>query len=374
MHLLNVTTATLDDLIEPVDLGQRAGGDGGGVLLGQRPRGAGGGLARTGLPELRLARAARTCGIRCRSTSGSSGWRRGRGWSWCGCSAATTGGPTAATGWRRWRGSGGSRWRCCRGSAGRTTRGWRRCRRSAEERAGAARPTSARAGRRTWRRCWRGWRGSPGGRGAGARRCRGPGCGPAGGCVALADARPAGGRWCRSSSIARCCSPGDHAPVEALVGGAGRRRGSRGCRSSCRACATRRSLAVVEAALRRLRPAALVTATAFAAARTAALFDRLGVPVFQVVPATTRREAWAGGQRGLAPADLAMHVVLPELDGRILAGAVSFKEAGGAGRAARAGAAGEPAGAGPGRAGGAADRGVAAAGGDAGGRSGGWRC
>ena len=51
------------------------------------------------------------------------------------------------------------------------------------------------------------------------------------------------------------------------------------------------------------------------------------VPVFQVVPATTRREAWADGQRGLAPADLAMHVVLPELDGRILAGAVSFKAA-----------------------------------------------
>ena len=45
-----------------------------------------------------------------------------------------------------------------------------------------------------------------------------------------------------------------------------------------------------------------------------------GVPVFQVMPATTRREAWAGGPRGLAPADLAMHVVLPELDGRILAG------------------------------------------------------
>jgi len=41
--------------------------------------------------------------------------------------------------------------------------------------------------------------------------------------------------------------------------------------------------------------------------------------------ATTRREAWASGQRGLAPADLAMHVVLPELDGRILAGAISFK-------------------------------------------------
>src|SRR5690606_38785692 len=39
-----------------------------------------------------------------------------------------------------------------------------------------------------------------------------------------------------------------------------------------------------------------------------------------------RREAWEKGDRGLAPADLAMHVVLPELDGRVMAGAISFKE------------------------------------------------
>ena len=45
----------------------------------------------------------------------------------------------------------------------------------------------------------------------------------------------------------------------------------------------------------------------------------------QVIVATTRRDAWEKSQRGLAPADLAMHVVMPELDGRILAGALSFK-------------------------------------------------
>ncbi|MEO8668187.1 MAG: cobaltochelatase subunit CobN, partial [Bauldia sp.] len=80
-----------------------------------------------------------------------------------------------------------------------------------------------------------------------------------------------------------------------------------------------------------LRPAAMITATAFAVGAEpgeTALFDRLCVPVFQVVIATTRREAWVKGQRGLAPADLAMHVVLPELDGRIMAGAISFKDAG----------------------------------------------
>ncbi|MGV2979018.1 cobaltochelatase subunit CobN [Camelimonas sp. ID_303_24] len=80
----------------------------------------------------------------------------------------------------------------------------------------------------------------------------------------------------------------------------------------------------------RLKPAALVTATAFAAAGAddgPGLFAELGVPVFQVIVATTRRSAWADGQRGLTPADTAMHVALPEVDGRALAGALSFKDA-----------------------------------------------
>jgi len=88
------------------------------------------------------------------------------------------------------------------------------------------------------------------------------------------------------------------------------------------------SLAFVEQAFADLRPAAIITATAFAAGAepgAQTLFDRAGVPVFQVITATTRRDAWTKNQRGLAPADLAMHVVLPELDGRILAGAISFK-------------------------------------------------
>ena len=41
--------------------------------------------------------------------------------------------------------------------------------------------------------------------------------------------------------------------------------------------------------------------------------------------ATTQRAAWCDSARGLGAADLAMHVVLPELDGRVLAGAVAFK-------------------------------------------------
>src|SRR5215470_4978198 len=84
----------------------------------------------------------------------------------------------------------------------------------------------------------------------------------------------------------------------------------------------------VRAALARLKPAVVVTATAFAA--TAATgeptpFDETDVPVLQAVIATTRRSAWSQSPRGLGPADLAMHVVLPELDGRVLQGAIAFK-------------------------------------------------
>src|SRR6516162_7035557 len=84
----------------------------------------------------------------------------------------------------------------------------------------------------------------------------------------------------------------------------------------------------VRAALGRLKPAVIVTATAFAAAAAAGEptpFDEIDVPVLQAVIATTRRSAWSQSPRGLGPADLAMHVVLPELDGRVLQGVIAFK-------------------------------------------------
>ena len=52
------------------------------------------------------------------------------------------------------------------------------------------------------------------------------------------------------------------------------------------------------------------------------------MPVFQVALSTASRSAWVEGDRGLSPADMAMHVVLPEVDGRLFAGIASFKEAG----------------------------------------------
>ena len=79
-----------------------------------------------------------------------------------------------------------------------------------------------------------------------------------------------------------------------------------------------------------LVPAAIVNATAFSARGEddTTPLDGAGVPVFQVALATSDREGWEGSPRGLSPADLAMHVVLPEIDGRLFAGVVSFKQPG----------------------------------------------
>ncbi|MET4898219.1 cobaltochelatase subunit CobN [Sphingomonadaceae bacterium jetA1] len=79
-----------------------------------------------------------------------------------------------------------------------------------------------------------------------------------------------------------------------------------------------------------LAPVAIVNATAFSAKGEddTTPLDGAGVPVFQIALATSDREGWAGAARGLSPADLAMHVVLPEIDGRLFAGVVSFKQAG----------------------------------------------
>ena len=87
--------------------------------------------------------------------------------------------------------------------------------------------------------------------------------------------------------------------------------------------------AFVRGALERLKPAVVVTTTAFAACGEGegSPLDATDAAVLQAVIATTRRAAWRESPRGLGPADLAMHVVLPELDGRVLAGAIAFKDA-----------------------------------------------
>src|SRR5580658_1185584 len=91
----------------------------------------------------------------------------------------------------------------------------------------------------------------------------------------------------------------------------------------------REASAFLRQTLERLKPSLIVTMTAFAAGGGTdepAPLDAPGVPVFQVVSAITKRAAWRDSPRGLGAADLAMHVVLPELDGRVLAGAIAFKD------------------------------------------------
>src|SRR5690348_1310413 len=77
-------------------------------------------------------------------------------------------------------------------------------------------------------------------------------------------------------------------------------------------------------------PPAIVNVTAFSAMADDGTtpFDAASCPVFQVALSTARKEDWASSLRGLSPADLAMHVVLPEVDGRLSAGVVSFKSSG----------------------------------------------
>ncbi|ASJ71829.1 cobaltochelatase subunit CobN [Granulosicoccus antarcticus] len=49
------------------------------------------------------------------------------------------------------------------------------------------------------------------------------------------------------------------------------------------------------------------------------------VPVLQVILSGGNQEGWEADTQGLSPRDIAMHVALPEVDGRIITRAVSFK-------------------------------------------------
>jgi cobaltochelatase CobN len=122
---------------------------------------------------------------------------------------------------------------------------------------------------------------------------------------------------------------GDTAPVDALCEALST-RGLAAAPLMVTSLKDREAAAFLGAAFAQLDPAAIVTVTGFAASDGASAptpLDAAGVPVFQVVSATTRRAAWQDSARGLGAADLAMHVVLPELDGRVLTGVVALKDA-----------------------------------------------
>ena len=73
-------------------------------------------------------------------------------------------------------------------------------------------------------------------------------------------------------------------------------------------------------------PDIILDATAFSAGENAHPLADAGVPILQVALANAPAAAWQESKRGLSTTDLAMHVVLPEADGRIFTRAISFKE------------------------------------------------
>ena len=74
----------------------------------------------------------------------------------------------------------------------------------------------------------------------------------------------------------------------------------------------------------------ILNTTAFALSQPGAAvstpFDHLDCPVLQVVLAGSDEAQWRASANGLSSRDIAMNVALPEVDGRLLAGAVSFKD------------------------------------------------
>jgi len=86
------------------------------------------------------------------------------------------------------------------------------------------------------------------------------------------------------------------------------------------------AVAVVRQAIQARRPDVIVTTTAFSARDDESfVLDEANCPILQAIPVGSAKDAWEASPRGLSAADLAMQIALPEFDGRIAAGPVSFK-------------------------------------------------
>ncbi|WP_030541162.1 cobaltochelatase subunit CobN [Sphingobium sp. DC-2] len=88
----------------------------------------------------------------------------------------------------------------------------------------------------------------------------------------------------------------------------------------------------LRAAMTQTPPDVILNATAFAASapgepRTPSILEQADCPILQTVFASAEEQAWQASARGLGPRDLAMHIALPEVDGRLFTRAVAFKAA-----------------------------------------------
>ncbi|MGA9823514.1 MAG: cobaltochelatase subunit CobN, partial [Methylocystis sp.] len=89
--------------------------------------------------------------------------------------------------------------------------------------------------------------------------------------------------------------------------------------------------AFLREAIGAFKPDVIVNTTAFSArGADGCVLDLADAPVLQAALSTSSREAWAASKRGANGADLAMNIVLPEVDGRIFTRAISFKAPAGA--------------------------------------------
>ena len=88
--------------------------------------------------------------------------------------------------------------------------------------------------------------------------------------------------------------------------------------------------AIVANFLAEAPPAVVLNATGFAVSTPGqpaeTPFDAADCPVLQVVFSGGDEASWRAGSHGLSPRDIAMNVALPEVDGRIVSRAVSFKD------------------------------------------------
>jgi cobaltochelatase CobN len=122
---------------------------------------------------------------------------------------------------------------------------------------------------------------------------------------------------------------GDVAPIDALIA-ALRARGLNPLPVYVTSLKDPVSAEVVASCFAEAGPSVVLNAVGFAVsspggARHATPFDAADCPVLQVVLSGGALQAWRDSSRGLSASDLAMNVALPEVDGRILSRAVSFK-------------------------------------------------
>ena len=148
----------------------------------------------------------------------------------------------------------------------------------------------------------------------------------------LADLR---GEWAEDRPVAalvfyRALVQADNiAPVRALVEALGR-NGVNCLPMYCTSLKDPVSAGVIESLLAESGAAVVLNGTGFAVSTPGrptvdSPLNATGAPVLQVVFSGGNEKDWRAGTRGLSARDIAMNVALPEVDGRILSRAVSFK-------------------------------------------------